>query len=214
VAAKLWKTLSPGNFSRIEKRLNKVQARVARWFVSKPKIPIWEKFSGYQNGKCRYILRPFGIFYGYFVTIRVHIVFIWYIFSCFGIMHQKNLATLFDPSKTVSFLQFSQITLRSRKLIKMIIYVYVPMQVSALSVRCLTICIYMYLHIHILSYIDVPTYTVWQFGSNKHCTFVFEIVSLFTQWIVNKLLLCLVLHISMSILSENKWIKLLNNLLC
>jgi hypothetical protein len=50
-----------------------VSFMVARWFVFNPKIPIWEKFSGPQVGKCWYILWPFGIFYGYLgysMTIR------------------------------------------------------------------------------------------------------------------------------------------------
>jgi hypothetical protein len=63
--------------------------RIARWFVFKPKIPIWETISGSRIGKCWYILWPFGTFYGNlgsFVTIW----YIWYIFSCFGIMHQEK----------------------------------------------------------------------------------------------------------------------------
>jgi hypothetical protein len=38
--------------------------RVARWFVFKPKIAIWVNFGGPWNGKCWYLLLPFGIFYG------------------------------------------------------------------------------------------------------------------------------------------------------
>jgi hypothetical protein len=52
-----------------------VQDRVARWFVFKPKIPIWVNFGGPYIGKCLYISGPFGIFHGewgYFMTI-------WYI---------------------------------------------------------------------------------------------------------------------------------------
>jgi hypothetical protein len=33
-----------------------LQTRVARWFVFKPKIPIWVKFGGPWNGKGWYIL--------------------------------------------------------------------------------------------------------------------------------------------------------------
>jgi hypothetical protein len=70
--------------------------RVARWFVFKPKIPIWVNFGGTWIGKCLYILWPLGISYGdlgYFMTIWyilysfgtfcihwVHFVFLWYIF--------------------------------------------------------------------------------------------------------------------------------------
>jgi hypothetical protein len=47
--------------------------RVDRWYIFKPKIPIWVNFGGSWNGICWYILWPFSIFYGrfvYFVTIR------------------------------------------------------------------------------------------------------------------------------------------------
>jgi hypothetical protein len=36
---------------------------VARWFILRPKIPIWVYFEGPWNGKCWYIFRPFGIIY-------------------------------------------------------------------------------------------------------------------------------------------------------
>jgi hypothetical protein len=58
---------------------------VARWFLLKPRIPIWVNFGGPQIGKCLYKLWPFGIFYrhmGYFMTI-------WYIFSGLGIMYRE-----------------------------------------------------------------------------------------------------------------------------
>jgi hypothetical protein len=45
---------------------------VARWFVFKPKIPIWVNYGGPYSGKCRSILWSFGIFYshlGYFMAI-------------------------------------------------------------------------------------------------------------------------------------------------
>jgi hypothetical protein len=35
---------------------NACPGRVARWFVFKPKIPIWVNFGGPCNGKCWYIL--------------------------------------------------------------------------------------------------------------------------------------------------------------
>jgi hypothetical protein len=46
---------------------NRLQIRVARWFVVKPKIQIWVNFEGSCYGRCWYILWPFGIFYGHFV---------------------------------------------------------------------------------------------------------------------------------------------------
>jgi hypothetical protein len=56
--------------------------RDARWFVFKPKIQNWVNFGGPFNGKCRYILWPFGIFYDhleYFMAI-------WYNLWPFGIV--------------------------------------------------------------------------------------------------------------------------------
>jgi hypothetical protein len=41
------------------------ECRVARWFIFKPKIPIWVNFGGPWNGKCWYILGPYGIFYSH-----------------------------------------------------------------------------------------------------------------------------------------------------
>jgi hypothetical protein len=40
-----------------------IKSRVARWHVLKPKIPIWINFGGPWNGKCWYILWPYGIHY-------------------------------------------------------------------------------------------------------------------------------------------------------
>jgi hypothetical protein len=71
--------------------------RVARWFVFKPKIPIWVNFGGSCNGKSWFILWPFGLFNGY----RKYCMAIWYILWSFGIFSsvlvfctKKNLATL------------------------------------------------------------------------------------------------------------------------
>jgi hypothetical protein len=52
-------------------------ARVARWFVLKQKIPIWVKFGGHWNGKCCYILWPFGIFYGNLVEFLAFRYSLW-----------------------------------------------------------------------------------------------------------------------------------------
>jgi hypothetical protein len=41
--------------------------RVARWFVFKPKIPIWVNFGGPWNGKGWYILWLFWIYYSHLV---------------------------------------------------------------------------------------------------------------------------------------------------
>jgi hypothetical protein len=68
---------------------------VVRWHIFKPKIPIWVYFWGPSNGKCWYIIWPFGILCGHLVYfIYDHLVY----FSCFGMLHihnKKNLATLF-----------------------------------------------------------------------------------------------------------------------
>jgi hypothetical protein len=73
------------------------QTRVARWYVFNPKIQIWVNFRGSCNGKCWYILWPFGISYShmvYFIAIR-------YIGWLFGIVctvlvccGRKHLAAL------------------------------------------------------------------------------------------------------------------------
>jgi hypothetical protein len=50
-----------------------LQSRVARWFIFKPKIPIWVNFGGPWNGKGWYILNTFGKHYGqlvHFMDIR------------------------------------------------------------------------------------------------------------------------------------------------
>jgi hypothetical protein len=40
-----------------------VGSRVARWYISKPKLPNLGKFGGPWNGKSCYVLWPFGIHY-------------------------------------------------------------------------------------------------------------------------------------------------------
>jgi hypothetical protein len=52
--------------------------RVARWFTFIPKIPVWVNFGGPWNGKCWYILWPFGIFTA-----------LWYNLWSFGIVCGK-----------------------------------------------------------------------------------------------------------------------------
>jgi hypothetical protein len=81
--------------------------RVARWFVFKPKIPLWVNFGGPCNGKSCFILRPFGLFYG---NLK-HFMAIGYILWSFGIFFpvlvfctKKNLATLLPPPWLVALL--------------------------------------------------------------------------------------------------------------
>jgi hypothetical protein len=66
------------------------KTRVARWFIFKPKIPIWVNFGDWKLFihflAIWNILQTFGIFYGHLV----HFVFIWYILSGFGIMCQEK----------------------------------------------------------------------------------------------------------------------------
>jgi hypothetical protein len=47
--------------------------RVARWYIFKPKIPIWVHFVGSRNGKC-FFLWSFGLLYGHLVYFTA----IWY----------------------------------------------------------------------------------------------------------------------------------------
>jgi hypothetical protein len=84
-----------------------VLSRVARWFVFKPKIPIWVNFGGSWNGKSWYIymtiwriLLPLEIF-------NVHLVYL----SSFGIFSpvlvfcsKKNLATLVFKHSPLTYL--------------------------------------------------------------------------------------------------------------
>jgi hypothetical protein len=51
--------------------------------IFKPKIPVWVNFGGSCNGRCWYILRPFGPISGHFV----YCVAIWYILWLFGIFY-------------------------------------------------------------------------------------------------------------------------------
>jgi hypothetical protein len=73
--------------------------RVARWFIFKPKIPIWEHFGG--SCKSCYILWSFGIFNGHFVKFMavwyMYVPSLWSIgifFAFWYVWTKKNLATL------------------------------------------------------------------------------------------------------------------------
>jgi hypothetical protein len=58
----------------------------------KPNIPIWVNFGGPWNGKCWYILWPFGINNNHLVYLRPFgsLEVNWYIFPCFGILFQEK----------------------------------------------------------------------------------------------------------------------------
>jgi hypothetical protein len=49
----------------LEPRFFGLSSRVARWYIFKPKIPIWVNFGGSCNWGCWYISWPFGIFCGH-----------------------------------------------------------------------------------------------------------------------------------------------------
>jgi hypothetical protein len=52
----------------------------------KPKIPIWVNLGGSCNGRCWYVICPFGLFYGYLVYFGV----IWLIIFRFGMLYQEK----------------------------------------------------------------------------------------------------------------------------
>jgi hypothetical protein len=66
--------------------------------IFNPKIPIWVNFGGSSNGRCWYILWPYGLYYCdlvYYVDIwYLHIMVIWYIFPVLVCCTKKNLAIL------------------------------------------------------------------------------------------------------------------------
>jgi hypothetical protein len=64
------------------------QPRVARWYSFKPKKQMGVNFGGFCNGRCWYILRQLGIFYGHLV----YFVAIWYILWPFGIFFRFGMS--------------------------------------------------------------------------------------------------------------------------
>jgi hypothetical protein len=66
---------------------NRRKGRVARWFISKPKIPFWVNFGRSFDERCCYVLWPFGIVYGQLVSFMpfgafcaylVYFLWFWY----------------------------------------------------------------------------------------------------------------------------------------
>jgi hypothetical protein len=57
-----------------------LSSRVARWLLFEPKIPVLVNFGWSCNGRCWYILWPFGQFSGHLAQFMT----IWYIFPRFG----------------------------------------------------------------------------------------------------------------------------------
>jgi hypothetical protein len=78
----------------LESRFSRKQRRVARWHIFKPKIPTWVNFGRSCNGRCWYILWPFGLFYCHLVYIvsiwYMYLMVIWYIFPRFGMLYQDK----------------------------------------------------------------------------------------------------------------------------
>jgi hypothetical protein len=58
--------------SYLNLKLITLWGRVDRWHFLKPKIIIWVNL-----GRCWYILRPFGIFFGHFGIIYGHLIYLW-----------------------------------------------------------------------------------------------------------------------------------------
>jgi hypothetical protein len=75
-------------------RVNAGGCRVARWYICKPKIPIWVNFTSLAMWRVWLILGPIGhfvcIIYGHLVKLLVK----WYIFPVLISIAEKNLATL------------------------------------------------------------------------------------------------------------------------
>jgi hypothetical protein len=80
----------PGSCLRNRQMFPLQNARAARWYIFRPKIPIWVNFGGPGHGKCRYILRPSGIFCDHLVIKWPFGIFSPVLVHCFT----KNLATL------------------------------------------------------------------------------------------------------------------------
>jgi hypothetical protein len=76
-----WQLNSESKSCISRKQAARTQIRVARWFVFKPKIPIWVNFGGPCNWRCCYILGTLGLIYGQLVYFKV----IWYILRSFDI---------------------------------------------------------------------------------------------------------------------------------
>jgi hypothetical protein len=79
---------------------NGFTARVARWFVFKPKIPIWVNFGSPWRGNFWYILWSFVLFYIHilcpFGMFRNHLEYFSPGLECGT---EKNLATLFTANR-------------------------------------------------------------------------------------------------------------------
>jgi hypothetical protein len=88
-----------------------VWIRVARWYIFKPKLPIWVHFGGPLNRKCWHILWTFGLYYGHFV----YFIAVWHtlwsldicISTCFAMLYQVKSGKYFLIKKPFSSLSCS-----------------------------------------------------------------------------------------------------------
>jgi hypothetical protein len=79
-----------------------VPFKVARWYIFKPKIPIWVNFGGPCSGRWWPMYWPFG-------KVCDHLVYfmaIWYIFHSFGILHQEKIWQPWFRSVILSVAEF------------------------------------------------------------------------------------------------------------
>jgi hypothetical protein len=70
-----------------------VSPRVARSYTFKPKIPIWVNTGGFCDGRCWYILWPHGLFHVhlvYYVAIRSILRPFGIFFNRFGTLRQEK----------------------------------------------------------------------------------------------------------------------------
>jgi hypothetical protein len=83
--------------------LHRLEFKIARWQIFKPKIPNSVNFGGSCNERCWSILWTFGLFYSH----MEYIIPFWFILWSFGIFspvlvgcYKKNLATLVSIRQT------------------------------------------------------------------------------------------------------------------
>jgi hypothetical protein len=83
-------------------------SRVARCHKFKPEIAIWVNFGGSCDGR-RWFFLTFGLIIRLFSILYAHLVYfvvIWYIFPCFGMFYQENLATMWNSITRIPVFTF------------------------------------------------------------------------------------------------------------
>jgi hypothetical protein len=76
----IYRSLSLGWHVHIPRFSSHSVCRDARWYIFKPKIPIGVNFGRSWNGRCWFMLWPFGMFYGHLVYFMA----IWYMYLISG----------------------------------------------------------------------------------------------------------------------------------